>query len=58
MIAFFYLAESPSEARGPDARQSASKVSEDYFRLYEAIGESNSQDFDVPIPPGRLGHGG
>jgi hypothetical protein len=34
-IAFFYLDESSSEARPPDARQSAIKVSGDYSRQYE-----------------------
>jgi hypothetical protein len=42
----------------PDARQSAEKVSRNYSSQYEAVGESDSQDFDVPIPTGRLGRCG
>jgi hypothetical protein len=58
-IAFFYLGESSSEVRTPlDARQLADSVSGDYSHQYEAVSESNSQDFEVPIPSGRLGCGG
>jgi hypothetical protein len=42
----------------PYARQSIDKVSEDYSRQYEVVGESNCQDFEVPIPLGWLGCGG
>jgi hypothetical protein len=41
-----------------DARQSANKVSRDYSHQYEVVGESNSQDFEDPIPLGRLGRSG
>jgi hypothetical protein len=52
VIAFFYPGESSFEARPPDARQPADKVSGDYSHQYEVVGESNSKYFEVPIPPG------
>jgi hypothetical protein len=57
-IAFFYPGESSFEACPLDARQSADHVSGDYSHQYEIIGESNAQNFEVRIPPGRLGCGG
>jgi hypothetical protein len=57
MVAFFYPGESSSGAP-PDARQSTDKVSRDYSRQCEAVSESNSMNFEAPIPPGQLGHGG
>jgi hypothetical protein len=45
-------------AHPPDARQSADKVLGDYSHQYEVVNESNSRDFEVPIPPGQLGHCG
>jgi hypothetical protein len=42
----------------PDFRQSVDRVSRDYSRQYEAVDESNSHDFEVPISTGRHGHGG
>jgi hypothetical protein len=44
--------------RAPYARQSIDKVSRDYSCQYVAVSESNSQDFEVPIPLGRHGRGG
>jgi hypothetical protein len=48
----------PPERVPPDARQSTDKVSGDYSRQFEVVGESNSWDFEVPIPPGQLGYSG
>jgi hypothetical protein len=46
----FYPGESSSEARTPQMLVSLP-------RQYEAVDESNSQDSEVLIPLGRLGHG-
>jgi hypothetical protein len=51
-IAFFYPGESTPKHVPP--RQPANSVSGDYSRQYEAIGESNSWDFEVPIPQADL----
>jgi hypothetical protein len=48
----------PLKHAPPDARQFANKVSGDNSHQYEIVRKSNSQDFDVPIPPGRHGRGG
>jgi hypothetical protein len=37
-----------------DSRQCADKVSRDHSCQYEVAGESNTQDFEVPIPLGHL----
>jgi hypothetical protein len=39
----------------PDVRQSIDEVSGDRSRQYEAVGESNSWDLEVPIPSSKLG---
>jgi hypothetical protein len=57
-VAFFYLGSPPTEHAPLDARQSTDKDSGDYSHQYEVVGESNSRDFEVPIPLGQLGCGG
>jgi hypothetical protein len=44
----------PLESAPPKPRQTADKVSGDYSHQYETISESNSWDFEVPIPPANL----
>jgi hypothetical protein len=44
----------PPERAPPEARQTTDKVSGDYSHQYETISESNSWDFEVPIPPANL----
>jgi hypothetical protein len=61
MIAFFYWRVLlQSACPPPDARQSVDKVSGDYSysHQYEAVDESNSQDFEVPISTDQHGLGG
>jgi hypothetical protein len=53
-VAFFYQGESSEAPHPRDARQSAHKVSRNYSCQYEAVSESNSQDFEVSIPRADL----